>query len=80
MELGPKDLEAQSVVLARRDTGIKETVAWANVANRVPELLEQIQVRHELHTGSSVSSIEDVIIIVYSTSHKPERGCRYTEI
>ena len=44
MELGPKDLEAQAVVLARRDTGAKETVAWADVATRVPQLLEQIQV------------------------------------
>ena len=48
MELGPKDLEAKSVVLARRDTGVKETVAWADVARRVPELLEQIQVRYGL--------------------------------
>ena len=45
MELGPKDLEAQAVVLVRRDTGADETVAWANVAQRVPELLEEIQVR-----------------------------------
>ena len=49
MELGPKDLEAKAVVLARRDTGAKETVAWADIAARVPELLEEIQVgRHEL--------------------------------
>ena len=48
MELGPKDLEAKAVVLARRDmVGVKETVAWADVARRVPELLEQIQVRRE---------------------------------
>lgn len=45
LELGPKDMENQSVMLARRDTGVKETVAWADVAARVPELLEQIQVR-----------------------------------
>ena len=44
MELGPKDLDAQVVVLARRDTFAKETVAWTDVAARVPQLLEQIQV------------------------------------
>ena len=45
LELGPKDMENQSVMLARRDTSVKETIAWADVPVRVPELLEQIQVR-----------------------------------
>ncbi len=45
LELGFKDLEKKSAVLARRDTGAKETVALTDVAARVPELLEQIQVR-----------------------------------
>lgn len=45
LELGPKDMENESVMLARRDTGAKETVAWADVSSRVPELLEQIQVQ-----------------------------------
>ena len=35
----------EPAMLARRDTGVKETVAWADVAARVPELIEQIQVR-----------------------------------
>lgn len=35
MELGPKDLENEMVVVARRDTGAKEFVAWADVATRV---------------------------------------------
>ncbi|EIE23566.1 prolyl-tRNA synthetase [Coccomyxa subellipsoidea C-169] len=43
LELGFKDLEKKSAVLARRDTGAKETVALTDVAARVPELLEQIQ-------------------------------------
>jgi len=43
LELGPKDMEAGVVVLARRDTGAKETVAWADIATRVPALLEEIQ-------------------------------------
>ena len=44
IELGPKDMESQSVMLARRDTGAKETVPWTDVTERIPQLLEQIQV------------------------------------
>ena len=44
VELGMKDVEKQSVVSARRDTGAKETIAFSDVASRVPSLLEQIQV------------------------------------
>ncbi len=44
LELGPRDLSGQTVVLVRRDTGEKTTVAWADVATAVPELLESIQV------------------------------------
>lgn len=44
LELGPKDMEKESVMLARRDTGEKESVSWTNVATRVPQLLKQIQV------------------------------------
>ncbi|KAF6262604.1 hypothetical protein COO60DRAFT_1494915 [Scenedesmus sp. NREL 46B-D3] len=43
MELGPKDMENRTVVLARRDTGAKEFVTWDQVGTRVPELLQQIQ-------------------------------------
>ncbi|KAL3156197.1 hypothetical protein ABBQ32_012481 [Trebouxia sp. C0010 RCD-2024] len=43
LELGPKDMESKSVMLARRDTSVKETVAWEDVASRVLKLLEQIQ-------------------------------------
>ena len=45
LELGAKDMEAGSCVLARRDTGAKEACALADVASRVPALLEQIQAR-----------------------------------
>ena len=44
MELGPKDMTGGCVMLARRDTGAKETVAWGDLAARVPALLLQIQV------------------------------------
>ena len=43
LELGPKDMEKKTVMLARRDTGVKESMAWDDVAARIPELLEQIQ-------------------------------------
>jgi prolyl-tRNA synthetase len=43
IEVGPRDLEAGVAVLARRDTGEKETVALAELAARVPQLLEEIQ-------------------------------------
>lgn len=46
LELGPKDMEKEAVMLARRDTGEKESVAWSDIATRVPQLLEQIQVLH----------------------------------
>ena len=38
-------MENKTVMLARRDTGVKEGVAWGDVAARVPELLEQIQAK-----------------------------------
>ena len=44
VELGPKDMIGGCVMLARRDTGVKESVAWGDLAARVPALLLQIQV------------------------------------
>ena len=41
--IGPKDLEKGSVELARRDTLTKEFIAQADVAEKVPALLEEIQ-------------------------------------
>lgn len=45
VELGVKDLEKGSVLVARRDTGAKEVVPWADLPARAPALLEQIQAR-----------------------------------
>ena len=44
MELGPKDLAGENVVLVRRDTGAKTPVPWADVAAAVPRLLKTIHV------------------------------------
>ena len=43
LEIGPKDLEKNQVVLVRRDTGDKEFVAPAEAPARVVALLEEIQ-------------------------------------
>ncbi|WP_163971761.1 proline--tRNA ligase [Oceanobacillus halotolerans] len=43
IEMGPKDIEKDQVVLVRRDTGEKEFVALAELEQRLPVLLEEIQ-------------------------------------
>jgi prolyl-tRNA synthetase len=43
IELGPKDLEQNQVVLARRDTGEKMIVSLDNLAQTVTNLLQEIQ-------------------------------------
>jgi prolyl-tRNA synthetase len=36
-------MDSSAVVAARRDNGAKETIAWADLAARVPALLEEVQ-------------------------------------
>jgi prolyl-tRNA synthetase len=43
LEIGPKDIEKQQVVLVRRDTREKEFVPLAGLAGRAAELLDAIQ-------------------------------------
>jgi prolyl-tRNA synthetase len=43
VEIGPKDLDKDQVVLVRRDTGAKEFVPREAAVARIPELLEEIQ-------------------------------------
>ncbi len=43
IELGPKDLESSQAVVARRDTGKKETVPLKELAKKVDSLLKDIQ-------------------------------------
>jgi prolyl-tRNA synthetase len=43
LEIGPKDLEKQQVVLARRDTRVKTFVPMDGLAGQVEDLLEEIQ-------------------------------------
>jgi len=43
IEIGPKDIENDQCVAARRDTGEKQPIPLAGVETRVKELLEEIQ-------------------------------------
>ncbi|BAC12522.1 prolyl-tRNA synthetase [Oceanobacillus iheyensis HTE831] len=43
VEMGPKDIEKEQVVLVRRDTGEKEFVPVAEVETRLVELLDEVQ-------------------------------------
>jgi len=43
LELGPRDLASNNVVLKRRDTGTKEILPQAELAARLPVVLDQMQ-------------------------------------
>jgi prolyl-tRNA synthetase len=43
LELGPRDVAANNIVLKRRDTGTKEVLAQSDVAGRIPTTLAQMQ-------------------------------------
>lgn len=43
IEMGPKDIEKEQVVLVRRDTGEKEFVPLAVLPTRLPALLDEVQ-------------------------------------
>lgn len=43
MEIGPHDVENNSVMLARRDNRAKESVTLEGLGTRLPELLEEVQ-------------------------------------
>jgi prolyl-tRNA synthetase len=43
LELGPRDVAANNIVLKRRDTGAKEVLPQSEVAARIPAVLAQMQ-------------------------------------
>jgi prolyl-tRNA synthetase len=43
LELGPRDLASGNIVIKRRDTGTKEIVPQAEIAERIPAALAQMQ-------------------------------------
>lgn len=65
IEIGPKDIEKEQVVLVRRDTGEKEFVSMNELEARLPVLLEDIQknlfdqaVAHRAEKTTSVTSMD----------------------
>ena len=43
IEIGPKDIEAGTCIICRRDTGEKITVSISEIAVKIPEILDAIQ-------------------------------------
>jgi len=43
IELGPKDVKNEQVVIVRRDNGEKLNVAWKDLVHKVPHLLRDLQ-------------------------------------
>ena len=43
IEIGPKDIEAGTCIVVRRDTGEKITDALSDIQDKLPELLDDIQ-------------------------------------
>jgi prolyl-tRNA synthetase len=68
VEIGPRDVEENRVILARRDTGEKASVPLSRVVNEVAELLECIQRNmfkralafREAHSHLDIDSLEQV--------------------
>ena len=66
IELGPRDIEKEQVVLVRRDTGEKEFVALNELEERLPALLDEIQqnlfdqaLAHREENTHSVNTMEE---------------------
>jgi prolyl-tRNA synthetase len=43
IEIGPKDIETEEVIVYRRDTGTKEKIKIKELSNKIPAILEDIQ-------------------------------------
>ena len=81
LELGPRDLAAGNVVLKRRDTGTKEPMPQADIAAKVPAVLEQMQ--QDLYNAAKkrlkdntvlASSIEEVESILKDVTAEKSGG------
>ncbi len=74
LELGPRDVAANNIVLKRRDTGAKEVLAQADVVARIPAILSQMQTdlyaaakqRLESNTvlANSIDEVESILAAV----------------
>src|SRR5437773_2668865 len=71
LELGPRDLALNQIVLKRRDTGAKETVPQLELAARLPRALDQMQqdlydtsklrLKSNTVTANSVAEVESIL-------------------
>ena len=71
LELGPRDLASGSLVLKRRDTGVKESVSQDGIAARLaavyermqPELYESAQARLAANSveAESIGEVEEIL-------------------
>jgi prolyl-tRNA synthetase len=71
MELGPRDVASGNIVLKRRDTGTKEILPQAEIAAKVPAVLEQMQkdlfaaaqqrLQDNTVLANSIQEVEDIL-------------------
>src|SRR5579864_6609335 len=71
LELGPRDLASNNIVLKRRDTGVKEPVPQAELAARLPGTLAQMQkdlygraldrLKSNTVLASSIAEVESIL-------------------
>lgn len=63
IEIGPKDIEKEHVMVVRRDTGEKEAIKWKILNKRVDEILIDIQnnlfKKAKKHMDSSLIKVKD---------------------
>lgn len=61
IEIGPKDIENNSVVIARRDTGEKQTVSNTDIVSKVTETLNTMQ--KDLHDKALAMRKENIVSV-----------------
>lgn len=71
LEVGPKDIEKNQVVLARRDTGEKIFVPMEDLEDKIPELLDDIHnnifnrakqsVEEKTHSAVNMKEFKDIV-------------------
>lgn len=75
VELGPKDIEAKTCVIVRRDNGEKLTVPLAEAANRAAELMDTIQKdmfeRARAHRDSHITDVKSYPAFKDAIENKP---------
>jgi prolyl-tRNA synthetase len=74
LELGPRDVAANNIVMKRRDTGVKEVVVQSEIAAKLPKVLEQMQLdlynaakqrlRDNTLLGNSIEEVESILSAV----------------